>query len=105
MEGEPQNEDIKQAERRIWLVQHLREKGPEDDEVKRTLLEWKAYQEAHESDAQEAHIYSQIELALLCKDAGLLEEAQEYLLNAWDSAHDQRNDELCRRIELEHANL
>ncbi len=98
MEGFPNNNE--QAKRRERLVKGLREKGPDDLEVKAELQAWYEYQESVRGSEPGSEINDMIEQAELFRDAGFREQAidilNDALTNAWTGFQDE---ELCGKID------
>jgi hypothetical protein len=96
MESMPNNSE--QAERRSWLVEHIKERGETDPEVKEVLALWTAQEEKARQEINEPNYLLTIELALIFKDAGL-QSNSDYLLDiAFEDAARFGDDAACQKI-------
>ena len=64
-------------------MSYLKEKGFDDPEVKRVFAEWYGYQEKIRGQEVGSEIKDLIEIALLYKDAGLIDDARSALDDAF----------------------
>ena len=106
-EGEPSFEEIERAETKRHIVETMREKGLEDETVRRAIQDWAKGEERRcPADAWEK---SQIDIDLAQADmmakAGFVAEAIEFLETTLMNAEQQSDGTLIRKIEAKITEL